>query len=404
MPIKVAVPKESMPGEKRVALVPDIAKKLLHMGAEIIVEKGAGIEAGLLDDVFGDITIAASAKAAVHAADVILKVQPPTLEEIATYPEGAIIIGFLAPYGDIEPILALKKRNITSFSMELVPRISRAQAMDALSSQASAAGYQAAIVAAQLSNKFFPMLTTAAGTIRPAQVLIIGAGVAGLQAIATAKRLGGIVEAYDVRRATREQVESLGGKFIDTQVSAEGSGGYARDLTEAEKQKQADILAQHIAKADAVITTAAIPGRPSPKIITTAMVEGMKLGAVIVDLAAEGGGNCELTQLGKTISHKGVTIVGPKNISSQLAAHTSEMYAKNLYHFLQLMIHEGAITLDWDDQVIVDSALTHEGQIKPAFVRDRLVQPDAVQQQNSVKAQTQQLPNQKSKAQKIKAR
>jgi len=376
MPIKVAVPKEIALGEKRVALVPDVVKKLVNMGVEVIIESGAGIETGLLDAAFGDVTIAANAIETVKEADIILKVQPPTIEEMAHYPENAIVLGFLAPYGDIEPINALKTGNITSFSMELVPRISRAQAIDALSSQASAAGYQAAIIAAQLSNKFFPMLTTAAGTIRPAQVLIVGAGVAGLQAIATAKRLGAIVEAYDVRSATKEQVESLGGKFIDTGVSADGAGGYARALTDDEKAQQAEVLAKHIAKSDVIITTAAIPGRPSPRIISKETVERMKPGAVIVDLAAEGGGNCELTRLGEEVNHNGVTIVGPHNIPSQLAAHTSEMYAKNILNFLNLIIEEGEIKLDWDDQVIADSALTHGGKIVHGATKSR-IEPDA---------------------------
>ena len=257
--------------------------------------------------------------------------------------------------------------------MELVPRISRAQSIDALSSQASAAGYKAVLIAAQLSNKFFPMLTTAAGTIRPAQVLIIGAGVAGLQAIATAKRLGAIVEAYDVRSATKEQVQSLGAKFIDMQMSADSAGGYARELTEQEKAQQQEILARHVAKADAVITTAAIPGRPSPKIITEAMIASMKPGAVIVDIAAEGGGNTALTRAGEKVIYNGVTIFGPINLPSQLAAHASEMYSKNLLNFLSLFINkEGNIHVDWNDQIIADSALTHDGSICHNSTRERL--------------------------------
>ncbi len=399
MPIKVAVPKEITPGEKRVALVPDVVKKLQKMDVEVIIETGAGLDTGLTDEAFGDVTIAANATEAVKGADIILKVQPPTEKEISTYPEGAIVLGFLAPYGEASPIKALKERNITGFSMELVPRISRAQAIDALSSQASAAGYQATVIAAQMSNKFFPMLTTAAGTIRPAQVLIIGAGVAGLQAIATAKRLGAIVEAYDVRSATKEQVESLGGKFIETQVAADGSGGYARDLTEEEKAQQAEVLARHIAKSDAIITTAAIPGRPSPKIIDKETVERMKPGSVIVDLAAEGGGNCELTELGKEVKHNGVLIFGPKNIPSQLAAHTSEMYAKNLLNFLNLIIQkeegeeggdasaERKVILDWEDEVITGSALTHQGAIVHEATRER-IEPNAKASETSSATET----------------
>jgi H+-translocating NAD(P) transhydrogenase subunit alpha len=245
-----------------------------------------------------------------------------------------------------------------------VPRISRAQSMDVLSSQAAVAGYKAALMAAERSGRFFPMLTTAAGTIRPAKVLVIGAGVAGLQAIATAKRLGAQVEGYDVRSATREQVQSLGAKFVDTGVSAEGAGGYARELTDEEKQKQQAVLEKHIAAADVVITTAAIPGRASPRIISTAVVEQMKPGSVIIDLAAEGGGNCEATKPGEQVEHQGVIVYGPLNVPSQLAVHASEMYAKNLLNFLTPMLQEGEFKPDWEDEVISGSLLTHAGEIK----------------------------------------
>ena len=372
MPITVAAPKEIKPGEQRVAMVPDVAKRLKNMDLAVAIESNAAKSIGWQNEDFKDVTIAETSAELASTADIILKVQPPTVEEIKQYKEGTVYIGFLSPHQDDERIKALQSQKVTSFALELVPRISRAQAIDALSSQASAAGYQATLIAADLCNKFFPMLTTAAGTIRPAKVLVIGAGVAGLQAIATAKRLGAIVEAYDVRAATKEQVESLGGKFIDIDVTAEGSGGYARDLTEEEKQKQQGILAKHIAKADAIITTAAIPGRPSPKIISTEMVEGMKGGAVIVDLAAEGGGNCTLTKAGEKVNHDGVIIYGPLNIPSMLAAHTSEMYAKNCLNFLTLLIKEGQINLDWDDQIIAESAVTHDGAIKNEAIRQRI--------------------------------
>jgi NAD(P) transhydrogenase subunit alpha len=263
-------------------------------------------------------------------------------------------------------IKTLCEKNITSLAMELVPRITRAQSMDALSSQASIAGYMGVLMGAQLAPVFFPMLTTAAGTIRPAKVLVIGAGVAGLQAIATAKRLGAIVEAFDVRSATREQVESLGGKFIDTGVSAEGKGGYARELTEDEKQQQQEVLAKHVAQADVIITTAAIPGRPSPKIISEAMVKEMKTGAVIVDLASEGGGNCELTKPGETIKYQErVTIHGPLNVASELPVHASDMYAKNLFNLVSPFISEdGELALDFEDEVIAGCVLTHGGEVK----------------------------------------
>jgi NAD(P) transhydrogenase subunit alpha len=260
--------------------------------------------------------------------------------------------------------------------MELIPRISRAQSMDALSSQASVAGYKAALMAGSLLGRFLPMLTTAAGTIRPSKVLVIGAGVAGLQAIATAKRLGAMVEAYDVRAATKEQVQSLGAKFIDLEVKAEAAGGYARELTEEEKEKQQAILAKHIAEADAVISTAAVPGRPAPRIITAAMVEGMKPGAVILDLAADSGGNCELTQPGEEIIHNGVTVYGPLNVPSMLPVHASEMYAKNVFNFLSPMIKDGQLAIDWNDEVMTGSALTHQGEIKHEPTR-RLVEGGA---------------------------
>jgi H+-translocating NAD(P) transhydrogenase subunit alpha len=262
-------------------------------------------------------------------------------------------------------VRALRDGRSPSFAMELVPRISRAQSMDALSSQAAIAGYKAVLIAANTLDRFLPMLTTAAGTIRPAQVLIIGVGVAGLQAIATAKRLGAVVEAYDVRSATREQVKSLGAKFVDTGVSAEGAGGYARELTAEEKAKQQEVLDARIAVADAVITTASIPGRRAPRIISRAAVERMKAGAVIVDIAAESGGNCELTQAGETVVHQGVKIVGPVNLPAQLAFHASEMYARNLYNFLKPAIDkDGALAIDWQDEVFAQSCLTHDGAIK----------------------------------------
>lgn len=372
MPIKLAVPKEKVAGEQRVALSPDVVKRLCAMDLAVAIEQNAGLSTGHTDQAYEQATIVQDHATLVQDADIILTVQPPSLEDIQQYKEGAVLVGFLSPYANDERILALKEKKISSFAVELIPRISRAQSMDALSSQAAAAGYKAALIAANKANKFFPMLTTAAGTIRPSQVLVIGAGVAGLQAIATAKRLGAIVSAYDVRSATKEQVESLGAKFIDLGVKAEGAGGYARDLTEEEKQQQQDILAKHIASADVVITTAAIPGRPSPKIITRAMVEGMKPGSVVVDIAAEGGGNCELTQAGQEVLHQEVCIAGPVNLPAQLAAHASEMYAKNLLNFLSLIIKDGQIVLDWEDQIIAESALTHAGEIKHAATKARI--------------------------------
>ena len=369
MPIRVAVPKEIYPGERRVALVPEVSQKMARLDIEVLVETGAGSAAHYPDSAFAPARIVSDAGSLYGEADIVLTVQPPAPELIDRLREGSILIGMLLPYQRLEHVARLKERNITSFAMELVPRISRAQSMDALSSQAAAAGYKAVIMAAERSGRFFPMLTTAAGTIRPSKVVVIGAGVAGLQAIATARRLGAIVEGYDVRAATKEQVESLGARFIDIDVAAEGSGGYARELTGEEKQQQQAILAEHIAAANVVISTAALPGRPSPRIITTAMVESMKPGSVIIDLAAEGGGNCELTRAGEDVEHNGVSIVGPLNVPSMLAVHASEMYAKNLLNFLSPMIRDGKLEPDWEDQVLAESVLTHQGKIRHAPTR-----------------------------------
>jgi H+-translocating NAD(P) transhydrogenase subunit alpha len=374
MSITISVPKETRAGEQRVALVPDIVKKLSAMGASVRVESGAGELAGYADADYeaASATIVAEASALYHGATIVLTVNPPDSGQIAHLDNNSILIGYLNPWSETYRFHTLQEKHISAFSMEMVPRISRAQAMDALSSQASIAGYKAVLMAASLSGKFFPMLTTAAGTVRPSKVLIIGAGVAGLQAIATARRLGAIVEGYDVRAAVKEQVESLGAKFVDIDIKAEGSGGYARELTAEEKQLQQDILARHIAAADVVICTAAIPGRPSPRIITTAMVEAMKGGSVIVDLAAEGGGNCELTQAGQNIVHRRVTIAGPLNVPGTVPNHASELYSKNLLNMLGLIIKDSAIHIDLEDQILKDSLITHAGEIVNAAVRDRL--------------------------------
>jgi NAD(P) transhydrogenase subunit alpha len=372
MPIRVAVPKEIYPGERRVALVPEVSQKMAKLDIEVLVETGAGNAAHYPDAAFASARIVNDAASLYGEADIVLTVQPPTPELVEQLREGSILIGMLLPYQRLQHVSRLRERNITSFAMELVPRISRAQSMDALSSQAAAAGYKAVIMAAERSGRFFPMLTTAAGTIRPSKVVVIGAGVAGLQAIATARRLGAMVEGYDVRAANKEQVDSLGARFIDIDVAAEGTGGYARELTEEEKQQQQSILAEHIAAANVVISTAALPGRPSPRIITTAMVESMKPGSVIIDLAAEGGGNCELTHAGEEILHNGISIVGPLNVPSMLAVHASEMYAKNLLNFLSPMIRDGKVLPDWDDQVFAESVLTHQGEIRHAPTRTQV--------------------------------
>jgi H+-translocating NAD(P) transhydrogenase subunit alpha len=375
MTITVAVVRETAAGEQRVALVPDVAKRLRAKGVEIVMEKGAGRGAHIPDTAFADIETVDSAANAIGRGDVLFKVRPPSPEEIAAMREGSVLIGMLAPHQDDDRVRALRDRRITAFSMELLPRTTRAQAMDVLSSQAGMAGYKAVLIAAQTSGKFFPMLTTAAGTIRPSKVLIIGAGVAGLQAIATARRLGAQVEGFDVRPETREQIESLGAKFLDLGVSAAGEGGYARELTAEERAEQQRRLADHLKGIDVVITTAAVPGRPAPKIVSADMVRGMKAGSVLVDLAAETGGNCELTRPGETFSEGAVTIVGPINMPSMGAIHASEMYARNLFNFLELLIAEDGLKIDFEDDLVAGTCLTHDGEIRHAPTRDRVGSP-----------------------------
>jgi len=371
MPIRLAVPNEIVPGERRIALEPGVARRLLDMGVDVCMERGAALSAHFPDSAFEGVTIMDTAEELYKDADLIFKVQPPTLEELELIKDGAIVVGFLQPHTNKAVTEKMCAKQLVGFARELVPRISRAQSMDALSSQAAISGYKGVLMGANLASVFFPMLTTAAGTIRPAKVLVIGAGVAGLQAIATAKRLGAVVEAYDVRAATREQCESLGAKFVDTGVSADGEGGYARELTEEEKQQQQNVLAEHIAQSDVVITTAAIPGKPSPKIISKEVVARMKVGAVIVDLAAEGGGNCELSEPGHTVDFESrVTIHAPLNVPSQTPVHASEMFAKNLFNFISPFITEsGDIELDWNDEVLAKSVLLCEGVVRSDRVR-----------------------------------
>ena len=372
MAIQICVPKEVRKDEQRVALVPDTVKRLATEGLLINIQSGAGELVGYTDADYENASIVADSKELLGKADITLMVNPATSEQIEQLKDGSVLIGYMDPHADLQRFNQLKNKNISAFSMELIPRISRAQGMDALSSQASIAGYKAVLLAANILGKFFPMMTTAAGTIRPSKVLIIGAGVAGLQAIATARRLGAIVEAYDVRAATKEQVESLGAKFVDIEIKAEGDGGYARELSEEEKQQQQEILAKHVAAADVIIATAAIPGRPSPRIISTAMVEGMRGGSVIVDLAAEGGGNCELTKADETVLHQGVKIYGPVNVPSMVGNHASEMYSKNLLNFLELLIQDGAINIDLEDEIISGSLITHAGAIHHAGIKAQL--------------------------------
>ncbi|MCX6363149.1 MAG: Re/Si-specific NAD(P)(+) transhydrogenase subunit alpha [Actinobacteria bacterium] len=369
MAVRIGVPKETATGETRVALVPAVAEKYQALGAEVLIERRAGQLSHLRDEDFTAATVVETS-AEVYAAEVVLKVDPPSPAEAELLHEGSVVVGLLQPYKAFDAIRALRDRQVTSFALELLPRISRAQAMDALTSQASIAGYKAVLMSACMAGRYFPMLTTPAGTLRPAKVLILGVGVAGLQAIATARRLGAVVEAYDVRAVTREQVQSLGGRFIDTGIDAEVKDGYARELTDEEKAKAKEIVDQHIIEADAVITTAAIPGRPSPKLISADVVERMKPGAVIIDMAAEGGGNCELTRPGEQYNHpNGVFIYGPLNIPGMLPVHASDQYARNLMHFLTPFIKEGELVLDWDDEILSGSVLTRDGAIVNDAVR-----------------------------------
>ena len=355
MAVTIGVARESAPGEKRVALTPETCKKLVATGAVVRIERGLGRDAHFPDQAYADAGahLVDSVAAATGDADLVLCVQPPNPAAIAQLKSGAVLVGTLQPQSDTARADAITTRGIVAFPLEKLPRTTRAQAMDVLSSQAGMAGYKAVLIAAQLAPRFFPMLTTAAGTIRPSKVLIVGAGVAGLQAVATAKRLGAQVEGFDVRPEVKEQIESLGGKFLDLGVSAVGEGGYARPLTDEERAEQQRRLGEHLKNIDTIVCTAAVPGRPAPKIISAAMVAGMKPGSVIVDLAAETGGNCELTQPGQTIeSSNGVTIAGPLNLASSGALHASEMYARNVYNFVSLLLKDGALAFDWNDELL----------------------------------------------------
>jgi NAD(P) transhydrogenase subunit alpha len=363
MPITIAAVRETAAGERRVAITPEMAKKLHGKGLQVMLEHDAGTAAGFPDAAYSDVGFA-DAATVLAQADVLACVQPPLDAALAALREGAVVVGQLHPHGASARLQVLAARKLTAFALELLPRITRAQAMDVLSSQAAVAGYRAMLIAAEAAPKFFPMLTTAAGTIRPSRELLIGAGVAGLQAIATARRLGAQIEGYDVRPETREQVESLGAKFLDLGVSAAGSGGYARELSAEERAAQQQALAEHLKALDVVVTTAAIPGRPSPKILTAAMVEGMKPGALIVDMAAEGGGNCELTRPGERVEHGGVVILGPLNVPAGAPLHASEMYARNVVNFLDLLLHEGALTVDFKDELVDKSCVSHGGETR----------------------------------------
>ena len=363
MYVNIAVLKETQPHERRVALVPSVVPKLIKLGAKLHMQSGAAAAIKLGDAAFKDVAFIDDRKELVSDADVVLAVQPPALEVIDAMKEGAILICFIYAGKEKTLVHRLLEKKITCFALERVPRISRAQAMDALSSQSALAGYYAVQLGSTHLARILPKVTTAAGAIGPAKVLVMGLGVAGLEALATAHRLGAVVEGYDVRPETEEQALSLGAKFVETGVDARGKGGYARELSAEEKAKVAAVLTKHIQDADLIITTAAIPGKPSPKLISKAQVAGMKAGAVIVDLSAEGGGNCEDTIPGETAQIGQVTIVAPLNVPSLLGEDASELYAKNQYNLLALMMKDNIIKIDWKDEVLAKTALTHAGKL-----------------------------------------
>jgi len=366
MAVRIVVPTEVTPGERRVSLVPEVVKKLTKSGVEVVVEAGAGANSGYPDSVYtavGAQTLS-DRSALFGNASIVLKVQAPTVEETGWMKPGTVVVALMNASRSLDRVAKMRDAKVTAFALELLPRITRAQSMDVLSSQATAAGYRAMLIGASLSPKFLPMLTTAAGTIRPGKVLILGAGVAGLMAIATAHRMGAIVEGYDVRRAAGEQVRSLGAKFLELQINAEGAGGYARELTDEEKKQEQAMVAKAVSEADIIVTTAAIPGRKAPVLIRKEMVAAMRPGSVIVDLAAESGGNCELTKPGENVVVNSVTIAGPLNLPSQLAFNASQMFAKNLESFLTLLFtKEYALVTDYSDEILVASLLVSNGTV-----------------------------------------
>jgi NAD(P) transhydrogenase subunit alpha len=378
--MKVAVLKETRSGERRVALVPMGVQTLTKLGLSVTVQAGAGVASGISDDEYraAGATVAADARETLRDAGLVLRVNPPSLsdpDETSDLGAGAILVSFLSPLTNLDLVRRLADAKVTAISMELVPRITRAQSMDALSSQATVAGYKAVLLAAEHLPKFLPMFTTAAGTIRPGRALILGAGVAGLQAIATARRLGAIVEAFDVRPAVKEQVESLGAKFLEAEhaVTAEGEGGYAKELSEEQHKRELELIAGAIAGADIVITTAQIPGRQAPLLITEDMVKSMRPGSVIVDLAAESGGNCALTKAGETVVANGVQILGPTNLPATIPVHASQMYSKNVTTLLgEFVDKEGNVALDFDNDVVGPATVTHAGEVRNERVRQAL--------------------------------
>ena len=378
--MKVAVPKETRPGERRVALVPQGVKALLKSGFEVVVEAGAGVASGVADAdyVEAGATVARGPRETLQGAGLVLRVNPPSMsgpDELEDLSAGTILVSFLSPLTNLDLMRRLAERKVTALSMELVPRITRAQSMDALSSQATVSGYKAVLMASDNLPKLLPMFTTAAGTIRPGKALVLGAGVAGLQAIATARRLGAVVEAFDVRPAVKEQVQSLGATFLEAaeEVTAEGEGGYAKELSEEQHEKELRLIAGAIGDADIVVTTAQIPGKQAPLLITDEMVRSMKPGSVIVDLAAESGGNCAHTRPGESVVAHGVRIFGPLNLPAEIPVHASQMYSKNIVTLVgEFVDEEGSVTLDFQNDVVGPATVTHDGEVLNERVRAAL--------------------------------
>ncbi|MDJ1180289.1 Re/Si-specific NAD(P)(+) transhydrogenase subunit alpha [Roseofilum sp. BLCC_M91] len=374
--MKIGVAKEVEYRERRVALIPDAIAKLSKQGLEIWVESGLGEQAYFADSAYEEAgaQVISDKEKLWNEVDVLLKVGSPVEEELALLTPGKVLISFLNPLGQPEMMQKLADAQVTALSMELIPRTSRAQSMDALSSQAGVAGYKAVLIAAAVLPKFFPMLTTAAGTIRPAKVFVIGAGVAGLQAIATARRLGAVVEAFDIRPAVKEEVQSLGAKFVEVQLNEDtvAEGGYAREISEDSKRRSQELVAEHVKTADVVITTAQVPGKTAPRLVTKEMVAQMKPGSVVVDLAAEQGGNCEVSEAGKDVVYEGVTVIGPINLPASMAVHASQMYAKNISTLLNHLLKEGELNLDFEDDIISGTCVTYGGEVRNQRVKEAI--------------------------------
>lgn len=371
----VGVCKENQENENRVALTPEGAEKLISLGLDVLIEKNAGVASSYTDEAYKEAgaTIESNRDSILEKSDLFLAVQAPGEGTVKKLGEGTVLVSFIWPLQNGEYVELLKKQGIRAMAMDTIPRISRAQSMDALSSMSNIAGYKAALIGADILDKYMPMMMTAAGTIRPAKVLVLGAGVAGLQAIATAKRLGAVVEAFDIRPVVKEQVESLGATFVEVTMEeeeTESKGGYAKELSKSSQERQREVIHEHVKKSDIVITTALIPGKPAPLLVTKAMVEDMKPGSVVVDIAAEQGGNCEVTKPGETINHNGVLIAAPLNIPSSLAFHASKLYSKNLLSLLELLIEEGKPNFNFEDEIILNATITNEGEIVSPFVKE----------------------------------